>query len=67
MTTKRRRQFSPEQKIAILRRHLLEHVPVSDLCDEYQLQPAMFYAWCRFRLKFDPLFRLKSDPPRGSG
>ena len=45
MTTKRRRQFSPEQKIAILRRHLLEHVPVSDLCDEYQLQPVMFYAW----------------------
>jgi hypothetical protein len=29
-----RRQFSAEQKIAVLRRHLLEHVAVSDLCDE---------------------------------
>jgi transposase len=45
MTTKKRRQFSPEQKMAILRRHLLEDVPVSDLCDEYQLQPTVFYAW----------------------
>ena len=45
MTTKKRRHFSPEQKMAILRRHLLEHVPVSDLCDEYQLQPTVFYAW----------------------
>ena len=47
MTTKKRRQFSPEQKMAILRRHLLEHVPVSDLCDEYRLQPTVFYAWQR--------------------
>ena len=45
MTTKKRRQYSPEQKMAILRRHVLEHVPVSDLCDEYQLRPTVFYAW----------------------
>lgn len=45
MTTNKRRRFSPEQKMAILRRHLLEDVPVSDLCDEYQLQPTVFYAW----------------------
>ncbi len=45
MTTHQRRHFSPEQKMAILRRHLLEHVPVSDLCDEYGLQPTVFYAW----------------------
>ena len=45
MTIKKRRQFSAKQKMAILRRHLLEHVPVSDLCDEYRLQPTVFYAW----------------------
>ena len=45
MATKKRRQFSAEQKMAILRRHLLEQVAVSDLCDEYQLQPTVFYAW----------------------
>jgi transposase len=45
MTTEHRRHFSPEQKIAILRRHLLEHVPVSNLCDEHDLSPTVFYAW----------------------
>jgi hypothetical protein len=31
---KTRRQFTPQQKVAILREHLVEQVPVSDLCDE---------------------------------
>jgi transposase len=42
-----RRQFTPEQKVAILRRHLADKVPISDLCDEYQLQPSLFYQWQR--------------------
>jgi transposase len=42
-----RRQFSVEQKVAILRRHLVDKVPVSDLCDEYKLQPSVFYQWQR--------------------
>lgn len=25
--------------------HLIDHVPVSNLCDEYQLQPTVFYDW----------------------
>jgi len=24
---------------------LVEHIPVSNLCDEYQLQPTVFYDW----------------------
>ena len=44
MGTKRRR-FSPEEKVAIVRRHLLEQVPISDLCDEYQIRPNQFYRW----------------------
>lgn len=31
-----RRLFSTEQKVAILRRHLVDKVQVSDLCDEYK-------------------------------
>jgi hypothetical protein len=27
------------------RRHLLDKVPVSDLCDELGLQPTVFYRW----------------------
>ena len=40
-----RRKFSAEQKAAILRRHLVDKVPASDLCDEYKLQPSVFYGW----------------------
>ena len=31
--------------MAILRKHLLEGTPVSDVCDEYGLQPTVFYRW----------------------
>ncbi len=46
MTKKRqRRRFNAEEKVAIVRRHLLDQVPISDLCDEYGLNPAVFYRW----------------------
>jgi transposase len=40
-----RKHYTPEEKVAILRRHLLDKVPVSDLCDEHQLSPTLFYLW----------------------
>jgi len=42
---KSRRNFSSEEKVAILRRHFVEKVPVSDLCDEYSFHPTQFYRW----------------------
>ena len=42
---KPRKNYTPPEKAAILRRHLIDRVAVSDLCDEYQLQPTVFYAW----------------------
>ena len=42
---KRRKHYTPEEKVAILRRHLVEGVPISDLCDESGLQPTVFYRW----------------------
>ena len=41
---KERRHHSAEQKVTILRRHLLEKVPISELCEEFGLlQPTVFY------------------------
>jgi transposase len=40
---KERKHFTPEEKVAILRRHLLEKVPVSELCKELGLRPTVFY------------------------
>src|SRR6185312_11881705 len=39
---KPRKNDTPVEKVAILRRHLIDHVPVSDLCDEHQLSPTLF-------------------------
>ena len=46
MSTKRnRRQHRSDQKAALLKRHHLEKVPVSDLCEEAEVQPSVFYYW----------------------
>ena len=42
-----RRQFTLEAKAPILRRHLVNKVPVSDLCDEYQIQFTLCCFWQR--------------------
>ncbi len=42
---KRRRHFTGQEKVAILRRHLVEKVPVSDLCEEHGIHPTLFYRW----------------------
>lgn len=42
---KTRHNYMPAEKVAILRQHLLEKVPVADLCEAYQLQPHIFYQW----------------------
>src|SRR5215510_10956206 len=42
---KQRKHHTPEEKVAILRRHLVEGVPISGLCDERGLQPTVFYRW----------------------
>lgn len=43
----KRRQFTAEEKATILRRHLADKVAVSDLCEEYKIQPSLFYVWQR--------------------
>ncbi len=42
---KERKHYTPEEKVTILRRHLIEQVPVSELCDKLGLQPTVFYRW----------------------
>jgi len=42
---KARKNYTPQEKVALLLRHLIDRVAVSDLCDEYQLQPTLFNAW----------------------
>ncbi|PRP92116.1 transposase [Enhygromyxa salina] len=43
--TSKRRHCTAEQKAAIVRRHMVDKVPVSDLCDEHGIQPSVLHAW----------------------
>ncbi len=40
-----RKHYTAQDKVAILRLHLLEKKPVSDLCDQYGIHPTLFYRW----------------------
>jgi transposase-like protein len=40
-----RRHFSPEDKIKILRQHLLEKLPISTVCEKFDITPTQFYQW----------------------
>jgi transposase-like protein len=42
---KKRRNFTPEAKVAILKEHLVDKMPVSEVCDKHDLNPNHFYTW----------------------
>lgn len=44
---KARRTYSPQEKLAILRSHLLDKVSALRLRDQFQLQPAVLYRWLK--------------------
>jgi transposase len=45
MENKTRRQHSPQDKVRILRLHLLEGRPISELCESEGIHPTLFYQW----------------------
>ncbi|HEV7221568.1 MAG TPA: helix-turn-helix domain-containing protein [Pirellulales bacterium] len=42
---RQRKQLAGPEKLAILKRYLVEKTPISDLCDQYGLQPSQIYYW----------------------
>jgi transposase len=63
---KPRKNYTPVEKVAILRRHLIDHVPISDLCDEHQLSPTLFYLWQKQFFENGPAaFERKNATPEG--
>jgi transposase-like protein len=43
--SKKKARVSDADKVKILKRHLLEKVPVSELCDENGIAPSVYYNW----------------------
>jgi transposase-like protein len=61
-----RHNYTPVEKVAILGRHLIDHVPVSELCDEHQLSPTLFYHWQKQFFDSGPIaFERKGVSPDG--
>src|SRR6266851_4666489 len=60
-----RKHYTAEEKVTILRRHLLDKVPVSDLCEELGLRPTVFYRWQKeFFENGSAAFQSKERPAR---
>ena len=47
MPRRRNRSFGAAQKSPILKRHHIDKVPVSKVCEEAKIQPSQFYLWQR--------------------
>jgi transposase len=61
---KPRKNYTSVEKVTILRRHLIDHV--SDLCDEHQLSPTLFYLWQKQFFENGPAaFERKNAAPGG--
>ena len=39
------RHWTADEKAKLLRRHLIEKVPVSKICEEARLSPSLFHRW----------------------
>ena len=60
---KERKNYTAEEKVAILKRHLVDKEPISTLCDELALQPTVFYRWQKeFFENGAAAFQTKSRP-----
>lgn len=44
---KKRNYYTSEQKVSIIKRHLVDREEVSAICEELHLHPTVFYEWQR--------------------
>jgi transposase-like protein len=51
MSRRTSKRHSPQEKITILKRHLLDHAPISEVCDDAGIHPTQF--WRRQKQLFE--------------
>src|SRR5882762_9027507 len=66
MSEQPRRHLPVSEKVAAVKRHLLEGTPVSQLCEELGIKPTVFYSWQKLlfenaHLAFDNGRKSKAD------
>jgi len=64
MSKRTRRRYTPEQKAALVRQHVVDKKPVSEICSAAQLQSSVFYKWERDLLVAASMFAGHRTPSR---
>lgn len=44
---KERKQYTAEEKVQLLRRHLVDRIPVPLICEQNRIHPTILYRWQR--------------------
>lgn len=52
MSKNKYRKHNGEYKIKLLQQHLIDKVPVSELCDKEGIKPSLFYKWQQDLFKY---------------
>lgn len=53
--------YSAEQKLAILKEHLVGKTPVADVCEKHGIQPSVYYGWQKALFESDAVFERKKS------
>lgn len=64
MSKKTRRHLATDKKAELLRQHLADKRPISEICTENDLQPSVFYGWVRQLLANAPLALANGRQPK---
>ena len=68
MSSGSRRHFTPQQKAEVVRRHLVGKEAVSDLANEFQIQPSQIHGWVKVVLdQAEAAFQRQPGNRRGDG
>jgi transposase len=43
----KRRHFTGTEKVSLIKKHLVDHVAVSKLCEDHKLHASQFYTWLK--------------------
>jgi transposase-like protein len=65
-TPRPRRQHSAEEKVRLLKLHLVDGEPISAICDRHQIHPTLFYQWQKTFFENGAAAFDRTPRPRGS-
>ncbi len=63
---KTRRRFSSEDKVRVLKRHFVDKVAVSEICEDLGIAPTQFYQWQKQFFENGALAFERNSPKKSS-